>query len=110
MLTRGAQSTSPSRLITLGATVFIIALAVSAAFDAELRWLHLVQASIYVATIVLSRQRNRWGYFLGISAATFWNYVLLFVSPLPAQFLRHPFEPDLVLQGLAWIANSLVIA
>jgi len=104
-----ARSQSSSRLITLGATIFIVALAVSAAFDAELRGLHLVQASVYVATIVLSRRGNRWGYFVGISAAAFWNYILLFVSPLPGQFMRHPFEPDLVLQGLAWIANGLVI-
>jgi len=109
MSARGVQSKLSSRLIILGATVFIIALAVAAAFEADLRGLHLVQASMYVATIVLSRQGNRWGYFLGISAASFWNYTLLFVSPLPARFLQHPFEPDLVLQGFGWIANSLVI-
>src|SRR5215831_748031 len=94
MSARGVQSKLSSRLIILGATVFIIALAVAAAFEADLRGLHLVQASMYVATIVLSRQGNRWGYFLGISAASFWNYTLLFVSPLPARFLQHPFEPD----------------
>jgi hypothetical protein len=104
-----AQSGSHSRLITVGAAVFVLALAVAAAFDASLRALHLIQASIYVATIVLSRRGNRWGYFLGISAAGFWDYVLLFASPLPTRFMQHPTEPDLVLQGLAWIANALVV-
>jgi len=110
MSARASPSTLPSLLITLGALGFILALAVSAVFDAELRGLHLVQASIYVATIVLSRRGNRWGYLLGISAAAFWNYLLLFASPLPARFLQHPLEPDLLLQGFAWLANTMVIA
>jgi hypothetical protein len=85
------------------------ALAVSAIFDPGVRGLHVVQASIYVATIVLSRRGNRWGYFLGFSAAAFWNYVLLFVSPSPSRFMQHPTEPDLLVQGVAWIANALII-
>ena len=103
------RSMSSSRLITIGAAFFILALAIAAVFDVNLRGLHLVQASTYVATIVLSRRGSRWGYFLGISVAAFWNYILLFVSPIPARFLQHPTEPDLVLQSLAWIANAFVI-
>lgn len=104
-----APPKSAAALITIGATVFILALAVAAVFDAGLRGLHTVQASIYVAAIVLSRRGNRWGYLIGISAAAFWNYILLFVSPLPARFLEHPGEPDLVIQLLAWLANALII-
>lgn len=109
MSVRPAGARASTWPITLGATFFVLALAVSAVFDPGLRGLHLVQASIYVAAIVLSRRGNRWGYLLGVSAASFWNYLLLFCSPLPARLVQHPGEPDLVLQALAWIANVFVI-
>ena len=39
---------------------------------------------MYVATIALVLQHNRWGYFLGFSIAAFWNYAQFFVT----SFLR----------------------
>jgi ABC-type lipoprotein release transport system permease subunit len=35
---------------------------------------------MYVATIVLVLRHNLWGYLLGISIASFWNYANLFVT------------------------------
>lgn len=56
-----------------------------------------------------SRRGSRWGYFLGISAAAFWDYVLLFVSPIPGRFLQNPTAPDLLVQALARVANALIV-
>ena len=105
---------APEWLITIGAGYFIFALAVAAAFEADLRWLHTFQAAIYVTTIVLSRRRNRWGWFIGISAAALWNYLIMFASPIVRmlidQLSHGPLRPDILLQGLAWFANLAIIA
>ena len=37
-------------------------------------------AWLCVAIALLSLRGNRWGYFLGISTAAFWNYLVLFVN------------------------------
>ncbi|MGE5624158.1 MAG: hypothetical protein ACM3ZT_01265 [Bacillota bacterium] len=60
--------------------VFIAILAVSAWWDPGIRWLHTFQALLYVATAMLALRRNRWGYFLGIATAGFWNYSVLFLN------------------------------
>ncbi len=99
----------PDWLITIGGSFFILALAVSAAFIPEIRLLHVVQAALYVATILLSLRRSRWGYFLGASIAGFWTIVALIGSPLFAELIAQPTRPDLVLQGLAWLANLAVV-
>jgi len=96
-------------LITIGGSFFIFALAVAAIFVPEIRWLHLVQSSLYVAAITLSLQRNRWGYFIGSSTAGLWALLALFASPLFAEILNHPTRPDLVLQGLGCVANLAVV-
>src|SRR2546423_13505288 len=70
----------PEWLIVVGATIFIAALAVSAFWEADIRWLHFFQAWMYIATVVWSLRRNRWGYFIGISAAGLWAYTNLFVT------------------------------
>src|SRR5262245_23790770 len=95
----------PQWLITIGGSFFIFALAVSAAFVPEIRWLHVAQASIYVVTILLSLRQNCWGYYIGISAAGFWSLVAMFGSPLFAELIEQPARPDLILQGMAWLAN-----
>ena len=59
---------------------FVAILALSAAMDHRIVWLHLFQALQYVAVIALAARRSRWGYFLGISIAVFWNYLVLFVN------------------------------
>src|SRR4051812_13673989 len=52
------------------------------------------QSWMYLATIALSLRRNRWGYFIGISAAGLWDYINLFVNT----FLRN---------GLHWLSVSI---
>ncbi len=99
----------PARLITIGGSVFIVTLAVSAVFVPEIRWLHVFQASIYVVAIILSRRQNRWGPLIGVSAAGLWDYLGLFGFPLFADWLAQPGRPDLLLQVVAWFANLVVI-
>jgi hypothetical protein len=101
--------TAPEWLITVGGSVFIFALAVSAVFVPEIRWLHVVQALLYVAAILLSIRRSRWGYFLGASTASLWNALATFASPLFVELADHPLRPDAILQGLAWLANLAVV-
>ncbi len=96
-------------LILIGGALFIASLAVSALFVRDIRALHVVQALMYVAVIVLSLRHNRWGYFLGASIAGFWNLTGLFGSVLFAELLAHPSRPDMVLQGLAWLANLAIV-
>jgi hypothetical protein len=64
---------------------------------------------MYIAAIFLSIRRRPWGYFIGASAAAFWNWVAMVGSPLFAEWLAQPARPELVLQGLAWFANLAVV-
>ena len=109
---------APEWLILIGATVFIIVLAVSAIFEADIRWLHFFQAWMYVATVYLSLRRNRWGYFIGLSAAGLWDYANIFATTFffnGLQQLSHWIHtgdlarPDLLIAVPAWFANLLVI-
>jgi hypothetical protein len=100
---------APEWLITIGGSMFIFALAISAVFVPDIRWLHVVQALMYIAAMFLSFRRNRWGYFIGASTAGLWNWLVLFASPLFAEMIDHPARPDLILQGIAWLANLAVI-
>jgi len=84
----------PELLIVVGSGVFIFVLGLSAYFEADIRWLHFFQTWMYLATMALSLRRNRWGYFIGISAAGFWDYINLFVTT----FFRN---------GLHWLSASL---
>lgn len=99
----------PEWLIAVGATLFILSLAVSAVFVPPIRALHVVQSLMYVAVILLAFRHNRWGYFLGASIAGFWNLTALFGSVLFVELLAAPSRPDLALQGLAWLANLIIV-
>jgi hypothetical protein len=66
----------------VGATLFLVALLVSAIVYPELRLLHTFQALIYIAVIVLVRRNSAWGYGAGFAVAIVWNAVGLFVSHL----------------------------
>jgi hypothetical protein len=50
------------RAIVSSCVLFIFILALAAVFDPTIRWLHLFQALIYVAVILLARERSAWGY------------------------------------------------
>ena len=105
-------------MILIGAVVFILVLAVSAFFQADIRWLHFFQAWLYVITIVLSLRRNRWGYFVGFSAAGLWDYANLFATRFffggleqLGQWARtgHLARPDQLIAVPAWFSNLLVV-
>ena len=66
--------------ILVGAGLFMVALLVSAIFDPSIRALHVLQALIYVAVIVLTRRQSAWGFGAGCVIAAFWNYIGLFVT------------------------------
>ncbi len=66
----------------IGATLFLVALLVSAIVIPELRLLHSFQALIYIAVIVLVRRNSPWGYGAGFAISIVWNGVSLFVTHL----------------------------
>jgi len=109
---------APEALTLSGASVFIVVLAVSAVWEADIRWLHFFQAWMYIATIALTLRGNRWGYFIGISAAGLWDYANLvattfFFNGLQqlSQWIRtgHVARPDVLIAVPAWFSNLLVI-
>jgi hypothetical protein len=106
-------------LILTGASFFILVLAVSAYWQADIRWLHFFQAWMYVATIVLSLRRNPWGYFIGLSAAGLWDYANVFATTFTFNGIGelsrwihtgHLERPDLLIALPAWLSNFLVVA
>jgi hypothetical protein len=118
MQTEGGESHSPQWLILVGASIFILMLAVSAYWEADIRWLHFFQAWMYLATIVLAVRRNRWGYFMGISAAGLWDYTNIFATTFLYNGLQqlgvwihtgYLQRPDLLIAIPAWVSNFLVI-
>ena len=57
------QFGTPEWLVLIGASVFILVLAVSAFFEADIRWLHFFQAWMYIVTIALSSSGQPLGIF-----------------------------------------------
>lgn len=49
-------------------------------FDPRIRLLHVLQALIYIAVIVLTRKTSPWGFGAGCIISLFWNYINLFVT------------------------------
>jgi hypothetical protein len=68
--------------IPIGAGLFVVALAVSALVVPELRLLHLLQALIYVAVLILARRNSAWGFGAGFTIGVVWNGFSLFVTHL----------------------------
>src|SRR6516165_10104490 len=83
----------PEFLIIIGSAVFVAVLWLSAYYEADIRWLHFFQAWMYVAAVALATRGNRWGYFIGFSAAVFWDYNI--------------FVNTFVRSGLHWLAESI---
>ena len=110
---------APEYLIFAGCAVFVFVLWLSAYFQADIRWLHFFQAWMYLAAAWLTMRKNRWGWFIGISAAGLWDYTNLFVTTFFANGLhwlaawvstgrlRHA---DLIIAVPAWTANFAVVA
>lgn len=68
--------------IALGVGLFLLALMLSAVYVPQLRLLHLFQALIYVAVIVLTGRNSPWGFGVGVIIPTAWNCLNLFVTHL----------------------------
>lgn len=109
---------APECLITIGACVFVAMLALSAVWEPSIRWLHFFQTWMYIATVILTLRRNRWGYFIGISAAGLWMYSTVFANTFffngleqLSQWVRtgHLARPDLLIAVPAWFGNLLVV-
>ena len=76
------RSTSTHVWIPIGAALFVVALGVSALVVPQLRLLHVLQALIYVAVIVLTRRNSPWGFGIGVIIPAAWNCLNLFVTHL----------------------------
>jgi hypothetical protein len=76
------RSASTRVWIPIGAALFVVALAVSALVVPQLWHLHLLQALIYVAVILLARHNSAWGLGAGVTIAVFWNSFNLFATHL----------------------------
>ena len=109
---------APEWFILTGACFFILVLAVSAIWEADIRWLHFFQAWMYLATIVLGLRRSRWGYFIGISAAGLWDYTNIVATTFFYNGLEqlslwihtgHLARPDLLIAVPAWFSNLAVV-
>ncbi len=108
----------PEWLIVIGAGIFIFVLGLSAAWEADIRWLHFFQAWMYIAAIWLGLRKSRWGYFVGIAAAGTWDYMSVFVNTFfmsglhhLASWVRtgHLAQPDQLLAIPAWGSNLIMI-
>jgi len=104
--------------IILGCALFVIALAVSAYFEPQWRLLHVLQALIYVAVVVLTRRQLSAGYGAGVFSATFWNALVLLRTPVGAAIpgvlggLLHGTvaDPGILVQLVGVLGHFLIIA
>jgi hypothetical protein len=108
----------PEWLILTGGVCFIFVLALSAYWEADIRWLHFFQAWMYVAAILLSLRGSRWGNFTGVSAAGLWDYMNIFGTTFFLNGLQqlsswvhtgHLPRPDIFIAVPAWFSNLLVV-
>ena len=108
----------PESLVVVGAAVFVSVLALSAWWEADIRWLHFFQAVMYVAIAVLVLRGSRWGHFFGLSVAGFWDLANVFGTSFFYEGLReaarwartgHAVRQDLLIAVPAWISNLLVV-
>jgi hypothetical protein len=72
------RSSSTHVWIPIGVGLFLVALAVSAVAVPQLRLLHLLQAFIYVAIVILARRNNVFALGAGFTIAVAWNCLEFF--------------------------------
>jgi hypothetical protein len=108
----------PELLTLVGGAGFIFVLALSAYWEQDIRLLHFFQAWMYLAAIALALRQSRWGHFIGISTACFWNYTNLFATTFFLNGLEqlaawtrsgHLARPDIFISVPAWVFNLMVI-
>ena len=104
--------------IAIGVVGFLLALTISAVLVPELRVLHLFQALIYIAVLLLTRRDSPWGFGAGVLISLAWNAISLFVSHLFQagaqqlwQFLRtgHIAQPVPFMVMVGGIAHFVLI-
>src|SRR5437899_10113663 len=109
---------APDWIVIAGTCGFIVVLALSAMWQTDIRWLHFLQAWMYVATTLLALRHNRWGYFIGISAAGLWDVINLVATTffrngiaelLAVLRTAHSTRPDQLIAVFAWSSNALVV-
>lgn len=118
----GQNPVSASRwtrlLVFIAVGLFILALTLSAVLVPQLRLLHLFQALIYVAVIVLTRRNNPLGFGVGVIIAAVWNCLNLFVTHLMQAGARqfwslvrtgHVSRPDTLMVLVGGVAHFLLI-
>ena len=94
ILPKGLRAGPAELMIVAGSALFIFVLWLSAYLEPDIRWLHFFQAWMYIVAAWLSLRGNRWGYFIGFSAAGLWDYINLFVTTF-------------LVSGLHWLAVSI---
>jgi hypothetical protein len=113
-----AMFKSPRWLTLVGGCGFILVLGVSAFFEPDIRWLHFFQAWMYLSAMVLAFRGNRWGHFIGMSAAGLWNYANIFATTFFFNGLQqlaqwahtgHLDPADQLIAVPAWFFNLFVI-
>ena len=118
MQTENARRRTPEWFILVGGCFFVLVLAISAFWEADIRWLHFFQAWMYIATMVLGLRANKWGYFIGISAAGLWDYANIIATTFffngmqeLSQWVHtgHLQRPDLLIAVPAWFSNLFVV-
>ena|SRR5215472_201949 len=77
-----SESSSIRFWIPCAAAIFVVALIVSAWVVPQLRFLHFLQALIYVAVVILARRNSAWGFGAGVAVGVAWNSLNLFVTHL----------------------------
>jgi hypothetical protein len=68
--------------IPVAVALFVLVLILSAILVPELRVLHSLQALIYVAVFLLTRNNSPWGFGIGVIIAIAWNSLSLFITHL----------------------------
>jgi len=108
----------PEWLILVGGSIFVSVLALSAYWEKDIRWLHFFQSWMYIAALALVLVGSRWGCFIGVAAAAFWDYSTIFGTTFFFNGLEqlslwvrtgHLARPDILIAVPAWIANLLVV-
>lgn len=104
--------------IAVGSGMFVFGLAISATFAPEWRVLHVLQALIYAAVIVLTRRRSPAGFGAGLAVALFWNALSVFATTAARDGIRelrtlaqtgHTQRPDVLLSLFAACGHVLLI-
>lgn len=105
-------------LAFIGGMIFIAVLYFSAYWEPDIRWLHFLQSWMYIASLVLLLRGDKWGCFIGVAAALFWDYVNVFVTTFFRNGLEqahaliqtgHVTRPDQLISVPAWFGNLALI-